>query len=252
MYSELFQELGLSPNEAKIYEGMLSTEESNASRIALRSNVPRRNVYDALNRLIEKGLVYKIVDPKEHIYKSVHPNKLLEIIQEKEKWLVKNLSELATLYEAEPTTKAAYIYKGVEGYKNYHNDLLRVSQSEPVYFLGAKALWNCPQVNKSFRTNYLKEFEKRHVPYYTLFDPGVLKELPEVIQQATGEYKILPEKYATQGLVDIFGDYVITFSGAKVGYFDEHLRIFVLIDRELANTYRTWFQLIWDLLPERK
>src|SRR3989339_28913 len=216
MYSELFQELGLSPNEAKIYEGMLSTEESNASRIALRSNVPRRNVYDALNRL------------------------------------VKNLSELATLYEAEPTTKAAYIYKGVEGYKNYHNDLLRVSQSEPVYFLGAKALWNCPQVNKSFRTNYLKEFEKRHVPYYTLFDPGVLKELPEVIQQATGEYKILPEKYATQGLVDIFGDYVITFSGAKVGYFDEHLRIFVLIDRELANTYRTWFQLIWDLLPERK
>jgi hypothetical protein len=70
-----------------------------------------------------------------------------------------------------------------------------------------------------------------------------------VVQSAKGEYKILPDQYATQGLVDIFGDYVVTFSGVHVGRFDDHLRIFVIIDKELANTYRTWFKMIWDLLP---
>ncbi|MFH1253429.1 MAG: helix-turn-helix domain-containing protein [Candidatus Uhrbacteria bacterium] len=249
MYSELLQELNLSPNEAKIYEGMLSTGETNASVIALRSNVPRRNVYDTLNRLIEKGLVYKIIGSGENLFQAVHPNKLLDLLQEKEKWLKNKLPELQDLYETEPPLKAAYIYSGVEGYKNYHNDLLRVSQKEEVYFLGAKALWNSPQINKSFRTNYLKEFEKRKVPYYTLFDPGVLRELPEVVQKAKGEYKILPDQYATQGLVDIFGDYVVTFSGVHVGRFDDNLRIFIIIDKDLANTYRTWFKMIWNLLP---
>lgn len=249
MYSELLQELNLSPNEAKIYEGMLSTGESNASVIALRANVPRRNVYDALNRLIEKGLVYKIVGTGENLFQAVHPNKLLDMLHEKEKWLNSKMPELRDLYETDPPLKSAYVYSGVEGYKNYHNDLLRVSQKEEVYFLAAKALWNSPQVNKSFRTNYLKEFEKRKVPYYTLFDPGVLRELPEVVQNAKGEYKILPDQYATQGLVDIFGDYVVTFSGVHVGRFDDNLRIFIIVDKDLASTYRTWFKMIWDLLP---
>jgi len=252
MYSELLQEFDLSPNEAKIYEGLLSTGETNASVIALRSNVPRRNVYDALNRLIEKGLVYKIVDAKENLFQAVHPNKLLDILKEKEKWLESKLPELRDLYETDPPLKAAYVYSGVEGYKNYHNDLLRVSRTEEVYFLGAKSLWNSPQINKAFRTNYLTEFEKRKVPYYTLFDPDVLKELPEVIQSAKGEYKILPEEYATKGLVDVFGDYVVTFSGVQVGKFDDHLRIFIIIDAELAETYKTWFRMIWNLLPGEK
>ncbi len=249
MYSELLQELNLSPNEAKIYEGMLSTAETNASVIALRSGVPRRNVYDALNRLIEKGLAYKIVGSGENLFQAVHPDKLLDLLHEKEKLLKSQLPALRDLYETDPPLKAAFIYSGVEGYKNYHNDLLRVSQKEEVYFLGAKALWNSPQVNKSFRTNYLKEFEKRKVPYYTLFDPGVLRELPELVQNAKGEYKVLPDQYATQGLVDVFGNYVVTFSGVHVGRFDAHLRIFIIIDKDLANTYRTWFKMIWDLLP---
>ena len=59
----------------------------------------------------------------------------------------------------------------------------------------------------------------------------------------------MPDQYATQGLVDIFGDYVVTFSGVHVGRFDDHLRIFIIIDKDLANTYRTWFKMIWDLLP---
>jgi len=35
-----------------------------------------------------------------------------------------------------------------------------------------------------------------------------------------------------------------------VGNFGEKGSIFVMVNHDLAETYRTWFQLIWDLCPE--
>ena len=44
----ILQEIGLSQNEAQIYETLVEIKESGAGEIALKSKVHRRNVYDAL------------------------------------------------------------------------------------------------------------------------------------------------------------------------------------------------------------
>ena len=51
-------------------------------------------------------------------------------------------------------------------------------------------------------------------------------------------------------MVDIFGDYVVTFTSTDIGNFGEDGTIFVMINKELADTYRTWFEMVWDLIPE--
>src|SRR5690348_5394049 len=133
MYSEIFEDIGLSPSEAKIYETLLSTEEMGVSDISLKAKVHRRNVYDALNRLIEKGLVFRIFQKGENHFRAVTPDKLAEIIDQKEQKLSRILPQLRTLYHREPIKEAAYIYKGLEGYKNYMRDMTRVA--EDTYFL---------------------------------------------------------------------------------------------------------------------
>jgi len=45
MFEQILQKLGLSPNEAKIYETLLSLGSANVSTIAVKSKVHRRNVY---------------------------------------------------------------------------------------------------------------------------------------------------------------------------------------------------------------
>ena len=55
-YQELFQSLGLAKNEAKIYEVLIREGNSPVGKISEKSGIHRRNVYDSLNRLIEKGL----------------------------------------------------------------------------------------------------------------------------------------------------------------------------------------------------
>jgi len=249
-YSDVFEELGLTPNEAKIYETLVSGVEMPVSEISVQAKVHRRNVYDALNRLLEKGLVFQIFQKGENLYRAVHPQKLLEVIKEKEKSLQKILPALSTQYEEKPLEEAAFIYKGIEGYKNYRRDLLRVN--EEVYFLGAKALWMTPGIPKSVHEEFRTKFEKQKKTYKTLFDPRVPNELPEALKDIGGEYKILPKGYETIGVVDIFGDHIATFTSKGVGNFGEDGSIYVMINRDLAESYKTWFRFIWEHCPSPK
>lgn len=247
MYSEIFEEIGLSPSEAKIYETLLSAKEIGVAEISLKAKVHRRNVYDALNRLVEKGLVFRIFQKGEHQFRAVTPDKLAEVLQEKSKKLSNILPELRNLYQATPLEEAAYTYKGLEGYKNYLRDLARVA--EDTYFLGAKGLWMTPGIDQQYLNDFHGAMKRKKRKYYTLYDNRVKDRLPGIISDVGGEYKILPEKYITQGVTDIFGDYVVTFTSVDVGNFGEDGTIFVMIHPQLAETYRTWFQLIWDLCP---
>src|SRR3989344_950230 len=79
MYNDLYDSLGLSPNEAKIYEVLVERGESSVSDIAIAAQIHRRNAYDAIQRLIDKGLCFQIFSTSENQYNAVDPDKLLEL-----------------------------------------------------------------------------------------------------------------------------------------------------------------------------
>ena len=249
MYSQIFESIGLSPNEAKIYETMLSTGEIGVAEVSVKAKIHRRNVYDAMHRLLEKGLVFVIFHKGENRYQAVHPQKLMEIVKEKEREIEHVLPELTRMFSADPTTESAYIYKGIEGYKNYRRDLVRVA--EEAYFLGAKGLWRSPQIDQTFRDAYVSKF-KKNIPHKVLFDPRVPIMLPEALEDERGCYRVLPNGYETPGVVDIFGDYVVTFVSVGIGNIGDDLTIFVMRNQELAESYKTWFRFIWDACADQQ
>jgi sugar-specific transcriptional regulator TrmB len=250
MFTETFEEIGLSPNEAKIYETLLSTKEIGVAEISLKAKVHRRNVYDALNRLVEKGLVFRIFQKGEHQFRAVTPDKLSEVLEAKQHQLSKILPNLHKMYATEPLQEAAFIYKGLEGYKNYRRDLVRVA--EDTYFLGAKAVWMDPNLDRSYVADFKNALKSKNKKLYTLYDYRVKEKMPRALKEGGGDYKILPKKYAAPGVTDVFGDYVVTFAGVDVGKFGEDGTIFVMKNKQLAETYRTWFKMIWDFCPDEK
>lgn len=239
--------LGLSKNESKLYYSMLAQRTNTVTELFKDTGIHRRNIYDSLERLLEKGLVYEILETSENTYEAVPPQKLMEILREREEILAPVVEELVTLHAEEPQQNAAYIYKGVEGYKNYLRDLIRVG--EPVYFLGAKALWFTPGIDIAFLKNFQKEMKKKNTGYKTLFDPRVPIELPDAMEHVGGEYKVLPKGSETVGVLDIFGDHIVSFTSDGVGDFGESGKIFVMVNKDLADSYRTWFELIWNGIP---
>ena len=245
----ILQDIGLTPNEAQIYEALLAVREASAGDLSIKAKIHRRNVYDALNRMIEKGVVFQIFGKGEVTYRPVDPGKLMELIKEKEERLTAIMPTLEAMYRSEPRAQETYIYKGLEGFKNYLRDILRVGQA--VDFIGAKGGWFDPRI-VPFTGGFLREAERLGIRYRHLFDHEVKKQLPEVLQAVKPPYKFLPKKYSTGSAVDIFGDHVVTFTGLDLAKLDDEITLFVVVSQGLADSYRTWFQFIWDQLPEEK
>ncbi len=243
MTLETLQKLGLSPNEAKIYNTLLNLKEAGVGQIASQSEVHRRNVYDAINRLIDKGLAFPIFSKGENFYAPVDPDKLLELVKEKEADLNKILPELRQRYKDNRGSQESYIYRGIEGLKNYMRDILRANQE--CYFLAAKGGWYTPQLAK-LSEPFLKEATRKNIRMRYIFDAVIQDKGKDILKNFKYPYKYLPKEYSTDSCIDIFGDNIVTFSGLSFGKIETDLTIFVLRDSRLADSYKQWFEFIWQ------
>lgn len=245
MYQELFENLGLSPNEAKIYETLLEQGESNISKIAVATNIHRRNAYDAVHRLVEKGLCFQIISSSENKYNAVDPDKLQEVIGEKQEQLGKALPDLKQKFHRREAPEEAFIYRGVEGQKNIFRDMLRIAQDS--YFIGAKGGW-LEERFKPASDAFFKEANKKKMKFIQLFDYVVKTERPDIPKNWPGqlEYRYLPEEYSTNCGIHIFGDYVITYPRTRLAHIAEDPVFFVTHSTDLAESYRKWFWYMWE------
>lgn len=242
-YTQDLQSLGLSPNEAKIYEALVENGESTISDISVTAKVHRRNAYDAVSRLIDKGLCFQVVSPSGDRFGAVDPNKLKELIGEKEKMLQGILPNLQERYHASAAKEEAFIYRGLEGQKNIFRDMLRVGADS--YFIGAKGGWFDPRIETA-RKSFFKEANKKKIKFIQLFDYGI-KTLDNFPKHFEGDlkYRVLPKEYSNNSAIHIFGDYVVTYTGLPIGKINTDTVFFVIHSKDLAESYRQWFWYMW-------
>jgi sugar-specific transcriptional regulator TrmB len=249
MIANILEQLGLSPNEAKVYEALVSFGGSSVSTISLRAKVNRSNTYETLYRLIEKGLVYEVFIDKDTKYEAVDPDKLMELITEKQTKLEQVLPHLRSLHTKHLAVERVYIFKGIEGVKNYLREALRVG--EDIYSFAAKGAWFDERL-QPFTQHFLEEAKRRGIQYHHIFDYQVQEKL-SVLPSIVGKpYKFLPKEFPSDSTMDIFGDHIVVFNGLDVGTLNDDITIFVIVSAGLAESYRTWWKCVWSLLPEPK
>jgi len=241
-YTDILIRLGLSKNESRIYETLLIKGESPVGSIATVSTINRRNVYDSLNRLIEKGLAFQIIQKGENIYRAVNPRKLMELLKEKEASLDEILPELTELFNSKPHDEDIYLYRGVEGWKNFMRDIL--TRGEDVYIIGGKGAWAEPKLD-TFRTQFLKDIEKAGIKIKVLYDHEIYKTKHKILEYLNSEHRFLPKGFSSTAAVTVFGDQVVIQSKIKIGQIDDTITSTVMINESTADMFRTWFELLW-------
>lgn len=99
---------------------------------------------------------------------------------------------------------------------------------------------------QTFIEKFLKQADKKGIKYHHIFDSSVKEKAPELLPLLGKPHKFLPAEYSTTGAIDVFGDHIVSFSGVNVRDITEDVTLIVIVNKELADCYRTWFKFIWD------
>src|SRR3989344_1355749 len=131
--STALKELGLSEAESAVYLALLKLGSSPVSAIKEESQVHRTNIYDLLERLLNKGLVNYVIKNNVKYYNTAEPTKLLDYIKEKENIVQNILPSLEQLSHFRKEDMKIEVYKGVEGVKTVLNDVLRIGKDYVIF-----------------------------------------------------------------------------------------------------------------------
>lgn len=242
MFTQQLMNLGLPKNEAQIYEALIEHGVLSVAELSKITKIHRRNIYDCLNRMQEKGFAVIILEKKENRYKAANPEKLNEIVEEKKITLESILPGLQKLWSEKPHTEEVYVLKGVEGYKSYMTEILK--SGEDLYAIGAGGLWANPKV-VNFINNFREEFIKKGLKAYVLYDHSVEGQDKVLLNFFGKTYKFMDKKFSSNATMDIFGDYVAITTKGKFAEIKD-ATITIIKNRNIADAFRKWFQMMWE------
>ena len=78
---ESLEEFGLTKIEAKVYLNLLRLGSTTTGPLVKKTELHRATVYDALKRLMEKGLINFIIKEKTRYFQAADPKHFLDLIQ---------------------------------------------------------------------------------------------------------------------------------------------------------------------------
>ena len=237
MHEELLSELGFSRNESKIYFSLLKNGLSNPTKISSSTSIHRTNVYDCLDRLIEKGLVGYIYKEGKKYYQASDPNKLKDILQEKEQKLYKILPEMLRLKQTSPNKELAEIHRGMKAVRMNLYSFLR--KRNPILVYGI------PKIALSLMEDFILIYHKKRIRRKTImkhiYDEDATKRIEQLNKMPYTYAKYLPKMKNSPVSTNVCGDEIVFILWSEVPY------IIKIKNKEIANSYKNYFELLWKI-----
>jgi sugar-specific transcriptional regulator TrmB len=226
-------DLGLTPVESKIYLTLLELGSASANDVARKSGIHRRSVYDAMERLIEKGLIAYIKRNNRRLYQAAEPERLLGLLDEHKKGVETILPELQVRYSHSREKQETLFYKGKNGLRTIFDDQIRVGKEVLVIggHLGAS------EIIKAYFPKYTNMRKEKKVQLRIIYSGGNKRkeEIP------LSDVRYLPEGYGSLASTNIYGDKV-----AIIMWTDDPMGV-LINNKEVAKAYREYFELLWKL-----
>ncbi len=129
MKEEILKSLGLSDKETKIYLASLQLGTSVVQKIANFAGLNRTSAYDLLKSLEHKGFVSYTLQSGKRLYQATQPNKIIDMLKEREELVKKILPELKSLSESVGKRPNVEIYTGKDGLKSIFENILNEARS---------------------------------------------------------------------------------------------------------------------------
>ncbi|MBR9677166.1 TrmB family transcriptional regulator [Candidatus Woesearchaeota archaeon] len=230
----VLEKLGLTKNEATIYLALIELGPSVAGVISRKSGIHRRSVYDAIDRLIEKGLIGYIVQNNRKYFEAVNPQRLIELLKEKETDINNILPSLLQKYKFVKEKKETLFFRGKRGVKSIFDDQLIIGKE--ILIFGASS--SATEILKYYFGHFDRERKKKNIPVKIIFDEGAREKIHKI---PLANIKFVPEEYSTPTATNVYGNTVSIIIWSQNPY------AILIRDKEVADSYRKYFNLMWSI-----
>jgi len=236
MIEETLGQIGLSKNEIKIYLALLEIGPCLMGELCGKTKIHRRNVYDSIEMLKDKGFVSATHINNRNVFEAVSPKRILDILDEKKIDIESILPKL--LEKQNKKRSLVKVYSGQSGRKIIFEDKLNYKEEQ--YVLGAHE----PSPKSSiFIENYHKRRIKNKIKIKMLFYNNEKEAFQKFSKYKYIEARLLPNNFKSPIAINIYGNKVAILMGS--GSIEP---ISILIeDAGLAEDFKAYFEMLWKI-----
>jgi sugar-specific transcriptional regulator TrmB len=242
---QFLAQFDLVGKKADVYLAVLELGSGTVIEIARKSEVKRTTVYDILLDLEKSGLIYQTSKGSKRLFVAEDPEKLKKKLEERERMLNEMLPQLRSLYNIKGIKPKIKFYEGKEGLRqvyadtlNYGGEILAFASEDVVKTLGME-----------WANDYLAKRVKKEIRVRIIIPKTEIIEKefnPKDQKQLRSSKLVNPKKYPFSVEINIYGHQKVALMSAR-----EEIGI-IIEGKEIYNTLKFIFELLWDNLPEVK
>lgn len=246
---QLLLNLGLGETESRLYLAL--GEEKTVMELSKELKVARTSIYAGIEKLMETGLVEKVVEYKRQLYRRAATGMLVNLVNEEEKRVEKMkesaaiLDKILSVKTDEIKTEVRY-YHGKSGFQQMMWNALSAEKET----VGWSEFGRVEVVGEKFLKNWVEEFKKRGLRDRVLANPtksaGIF--LKESLDNQNHQLKKGDVRLIPKDLMYISGDTTIYNNIFAVCWWRKGEIVGVEIENEeLVKGQKSLFETMWKL-----
>jgi sugar-specific transcriptional regulator TrmB len=240
MNTHLLEKLGLTKNEAKVYLALLRFGKSLVGVIAEKTKIHRRNVYDALERLVEKGFVTFIIEDGKKYFTASNPKHLFGLIKQKEQILKSALPDLTEMYNKSPDKQDIEVYRGKAALCTLLD--MHLTDKKDLYIFGSTN--EIQNVLPFYFKDYEKQKDKLGIKTFIIFSSKIEKK--KIDRSEFTDMRFLPKEYDSNISAVIWDNKV-----ALQLWHPEYPMAVVIRSEDFAHSFKLFFDFMWELAKKK-
>ncbi len=243
------KEIGFSEGQITVYSAILELGISTLNKIQEKTGIDRRNIYDIINKLIERGIVSYSIERGKRTYQCTNPNNILEEVKKREsalKEIENQIPQIKSLFENSKPEIRTETFRGNEAIKSVLAEILKYKES---FWIGGNNFENYKAVPSNLQIwfeHWMKErVAEKHKMHdlvsYGSFLKGLEPNKESKHKKSYYEYKQLPKGMYTPMVIIIFGSKVAQIIWGVQSF------AFVLESNKIKESYMKYFDYFWKL-----
>lgn len=233
----ILKSIGLNKNEVKIYLDLIRQEYSTALEISRRTGIHRSNTYDSIGTLIEKGFVNERMEGAKKVFQAVDPIKIREYLGQKQQDLESIIPFLRQFSSSGERSESVSLSKGLFALKSILMGLLAFDSPIEVYGISKVYL---ETLGSGFLNEFHNQRQGRNISIRKIYNMEAYFEDSPWINSDGAQIRHLSKKYDSLATTHICADKVVIVVFGKIPFIIE------INSSEIAESYRTYFEILWN------